>query len=84
MERASLAEHDSRQDRARSATRGGLPANAILQPGKRDDEQWREDDTEQRVDPHERYVEAAEAKTDPEGAERAVSFQENAPVAVVR
>ena len=32
---------------------------------------------EQRIDPDQGDVEAAESETDPEGAERAVSFQEN-------
>jgi hypothetical protein len=69
---------------ARSATRGGLPAHSILQPRERDDEQRREDHTEQDVDPRERDVEAAEAEADPENAQRTVSFQENAPVAVIQ
>jgi len=68
----------------RSATRGGLPAHTILQPGERDDEQRRENHTEQRVDPHKRNVECAKAETDPKGAERAVSFQVIAPFDVIR
>lgn len=65
-----------------SATHGGLPAYSILQPRERDDEQRREDHTEERVDPDEADVEAAESETDPESAQWSVSFQESAPVAV--
>lgn len=81
IERASLTEPATSMG-VRSATRGGLPAHAILQPGERNDEERREHHTKQRVDPHERNVECAEAETDPKDAERAVSFQVNAPVAV--
>ena len=67
---------------ARSATHGGLPAQPILQPRERNEEQRRQDNTKERVDPDEANIEAAEAESDPENAQRSVSFQESAPVAV--
>ena len=60
---------------ALSATRGGLPAYSVLQPGERDQEERRQDEAQQGVDPDQRDVEAAEAETSPEDAKRAVSFQ---------
>lgn len=60
---------------ARSATRGGLPAYSVLQPGERDQEERRQNEAQQGVDPDQGDVEAAEAETSPEDAKRAVSFQ---------
>src|SRR5215212_344727 len=60
---------------ARSATRGCLPAYSVLQPGERNEEKRRQDEAQQRVDPDQGDVKAAEAETSPEDAERAVSFQ---------
>ena len=71
-----------RQGGARSTTHGSFPAYSILQPRERNQEQRREDNAEQRVDPDQANIEAAEAESDPENAQRSVSFQESAPVAV--
>lgn len=52
---------------------------AILQPGCRNDEQRREKEAEQRVQPDQRDVEAAEAQTNPECPQRTVCLQAYAP-----
>jgi hypothetical protein len=65
--------------RTTSATHRSLPEHLVLEPGERNDEQRRQDEAKQRIDPDQRDVEGAESETDPEGAERAVRFQDVAP-----
>lgn len=63
-----------------SAVRSGAArAEAIRHPSGRDDEQRREKEAEQRVQPNQRDVEAAEAEADPECAKRTMRFQASAP-----
>src|ERR1043165_5742616 len=56
------------------------PHDLILEPGCRNDEERRQEKAQQRVQPDQRDVEAAEAETDPDGAKGAMRFQENAPL----
>ena len=49
-------------------------AEPILEPRRRNDEQWRQEETKQRVQPDQRDIEAAESQTNPERAKRSVSF----------
>ena len=79
LKRASPISTRSTARTARSATHGSLPLHSIHEPGARDDEQRRQEKAQQRVDPDERNVEGAESETDPERAERAMSFQAIAP-----
>src|SRR4051812_23147770 len=80
---ASLPIRSGRWRVARSATRGGLPANSVLQPGEGHQEQRRQDEAQQRVDPHEGDVKAHETEAGPEDAEGTVCFQERRSVAVI-
>ena len=50
------------------------------EPRDRDQEQRREEDAKEGVDPDQGNVETAEAETDPESAERSVRFQRSSPV----
>jgi tRNA(Ile)-lysidine synthase len=69
-----------RRGRERRAA-SGLPratpplSEAILQPRRRYDEQRGENEAEQRIQPDQRDVKAAEAEADPKCSERTVSFQ---------
>lgn len=54
----------------------GPRAQTILQPRRGNHEQRRQKEAEERVQPDQRDVEAAEADADPECAERTVSFQD--------
>ena len=54
-------------------------ADSIHQPRGRNDEQRRQEEAEQRIQPDQRNVEAAEPEADPESAKRTVSFQASAP-----
>lgn len=54
-------------------------SEAIHQPRRRNDEQRREEEPEQGVQPNERDIEAAEAESDPQCSKRTMTFQENAP-----
>ena len=55
------------------------PAQSVLQPGRRDDEQRREKESEQRVEPDQRNVETAKRDSDPQRSQRTMSFQPSAP-----
>src|SRR5438552_7004352 len=48
----------------------------VHQPGRWNDEERRKNETEQRVEPHERDVETAQAYTDPQNGERTLAFHD--------
>lgn len=58
---------------------GARRREAILQPGCWNDEQRREKEAEQRVQPDQRDVEATQAETNPECPQRTVCLQTYAP-----
>ena len=55
------------------------PLHLVLQPGGGHDEERREEEPQEGVQPDQRDVEADQADADPEGAEWSVSFQGVAP-----
>src|SRR5262245_11615586 len=71
--------------RRKSGLRGfALGVQLVHQPRLRDEEQRREKEAEERVQPNKRDVEAAKAKADPQGAQRTMRFQASAPEKVIR
>ena len=54
--------------------------HTVHQPGRRNDEQRRQHEAEQRIQPDERDVECSEAEADPERAQRTMRFQVRLPL----
>ena len=85
MERASFARTTPFFHRLRSGA-DLLPAahDVVLEPGHRDDEQRRQEEAEQGVQPDQGDVEAAKAEADPDRAQRTMRFQGNVPLETCR
>jgi hypothetical protein len=68
-----------RVDDASAVRFAATRVQAIRQPGSWNDEQRREKEPKQRVQPNQRDIEQAEANADPQRAKRTMRFQASAP-----